>query len=225
MKNIIAAGFISIICIQASAQQRHDHRNEYRRGERYNSVPRSVVIPYHNYNYHYADGYFFRPSGAYFSIVAPPIGIYINILPRGYRTVYYPGGICYWYNGAYYRPYNSGYQVIEPPVGVAVPELLIDAKPIVVNNEKLYEMDGVYYKEEISNRGDITYRVVGKQGVVKADNVNTMQVGETIDRLPEGCKTVVLNNQKLFVSPANVYFEEVIKGNAIAYKVVGNQLN
>ncbi|MEJ7680778.1 MAG: DUF6515 family protein [Segetibacter sp.] len=115
--------------------------------------PTSVMIPYRNNYYHYANGYFYRPFGASFRIVIPPVGIFINILPRGYRTIHYPGGYCYYYNGVYYREINNRYEVIDAPSGAVVPGLLANAKTVVINNKKLYELNGIYYKEELKYYG------------------------------------------------------------------------
>jgi len=227
MKTIILAGVaVALSITSVFAQQRYHRRDDYRRVDRYASFPRTaVVIPYRNYNYHYSDGYFYRPYGSSFRIVIPPVGIYVNILPRGYRTVYYPGGSCYYYNGTYYRGTNNRYEVINAPVGAAVPELLANAKPVIINNEKLYELNGTYYKEETNSNGDITYKVVGKPNDVEAGrDVASLQVGETLQRLPEGSKAIVISGKKLYVSPGNDYFEEVIEGNNLAYKMVGNEV-
>lgn len=221
---VLAAAASILFCAQVSAQRNHRY-NDYRYS-RYSTLPRTaVIVPYRNYNYRYADGYFYRPFGASFRIVIPPVGIYVNILPRGYRAIYYPGGSCYYYNGTYYRSYNSRYEVIEAPIGAAVPELIANAKTVVVNNEKLYEMNDTYYKEEIGSNGDIIYKVVGKKGEqVSNKDVAGLQVGETIGQLPDGSKAIVINGKKLYVSPTNEYFEEIVQGDNLSYKMVGNEV-
>jgi hypothetical protein len=123
MKFLLASATIAfIISADAMAQPHHgdDHHN-YKRGESYNKVPRStVVIPFRNYNYRYSNGYFFRPYGNTFRIVIPPVGIFINVLAAGYRTIHHPGGISYYYNGVYYAQVESRYQVIDAPVGARI---------------------------------------------------------------------------------------------------------
>jgi len=42
-----------------------------------------------------------------------------------------------------------------------------------------------------------------------------------VDNLPADCKTVVVNGNKYFVSPDDVYYEEVTSGSKTQYKVVG----
>jgi hypothetical protein len=227
MRTIVFFVVALLLCgTAATAQSRYHNRHDYGRYYNYPPLPRTaVVIPFGSYNYRYANGYFYRPFGASIRVVAPPIGIYINILPRGYRTIYYPGGLCYYYNGIYYRDYNNRYEVIEAPIGARVPQLLPDAKTVVVNNEKLYEMNGTYYKEEINSNGDINYKVVGKNGeVTREKDVASTQLGDKIERLPDGSKAIVINGKKLYVSPTNDYYEEVVEGNNLEYKMVGNEV-
>ena len=224
-KMLLAATFI--FSYTAMCQPYHSNRYDHnRRDQRYaQRLPAAVIIPYRNYNYHYANGYFYRPFGAFLRVVIPPVGIYINILPRGYQTIYYPGGYCYYCNGIYYRQNNHRYEVIDAPAGAIVPGLLAGAKTVIINNEKLYELNGIYYKEEVSNNGDINYKVVGKKGeATTEDSAAEVQQGETIEQLPEGSKAIVINGKKLYVSPSNDYFEEITEGNNPVYKKVGTEV-
>ena len=98
MRSLILRSFsitaIALLFIQDAGAQRG--RGYYRhygygpyRGQRVVHIggPR-VVIPYGGISFHYSNGYYYRPYSNYFRVVAPPIGIHINILPRGYRRVY-----------------------------------------------------------------------------------------------------------------------------------------
>ncbi len=49
----------------------------------------------------------------------------------------------------------------------------------------------------------------------------THQIGDIITVLPEGCREVTIKNEKYFVSPDDVYFEEVVDGSNISYRVIG----
>jgi hypothetical protein len=42
-----------------------------------------------------------------------------------------------------------------------------------------------------------------------------------VEALPEDCRTVVVSGNKYFVSPDDVYYEEILEGKAIKYKIVG----
>jgi hypothetical protein len=194
----------------------------------YFSGPRTMY-PYHGINYYYSSGYYYRPYGSYLQVVAPPIGISIGILPRGYRSVYVGGSPYYYYGGTYYRPGQKAntYDVVDAPVGASVPELPQDAKVTVINGQKYYELDGTYYKEEIRNNSELWYTVVGKNGKLDTEETPVApedkgpQIGDTVDKLPADCRTVVVNGQKYYVSPDDVYYEEVVGQNTISYKVVG----
>lgn len=188
-----------------------------------------VIYPYRGINYYYHSGYYYRPYGAYFRLVAPPIGISIGVLPVGYRSIYVGGVPYYYFGGTFYRPGKKAntYDVVDAPLGASVPELPQDAKVVVINGQKYYELDGTYYKEDIRDNSEIWYTVVGKDGKLETDNTEEVkddkgpQVGDVVDKLPDNCRTVVVNGQKYFVSPEEVYYEEIIGQNTISYKVVG----
>jgi len=235
MKSIILRSFsiaaIALFFTQDMQAQRY--RGHYRhygygpyRGQRVVHIagPR-IILPYGGIHFHYSNGYYYRPYGGYFRVVAPPIGININILPRGYRRVYVGSVPYYYYGGTYYRPGPSrNYEVVDAPLGASVPELPNGAKVVVINDQKYYELDGTYYKEEIRDNDEIWYTVAGKNGRLDVDEEYTDDgpyVGDIVDQLPDNCKTVVVNGNKYFVSPDDVYYEEITSGNSVRYKVVG----
>jgi hypothetical protein len=217
----------------------HHYRNNYR-GWGYNGYrvyngrsyfnfnigrPRAV-IQYGGVDFQYSDGYYYRPYGSVIRMVSPPIGIRLNVLPRGYHRVYAGSLPYYYYGGAYYRDADNNYEVVDAPLGASIPELPSGAKAVVINGQKLYELNGSYYKEDIRNNSEIWYTVVGKQGRVDTEEAvevkdNRPAVGEITDKIPDNCKTVVINGNKYFVSPSDVYYEEVVDGKNIRYKVVG----
>jgi Family of unknown function (DUF6515) len=83
--------------------------------------PRSHVTHYHDSRYYYTGGVWYRPYGGYYRVVAPPVGIYVSLLPDFYTTLWF-GGIPYYYaNSVYYTPRvdGPGYVVTEPPAGAA----------------------------------------------------------------------------------------------------------
>jgi hypothetical protein len=69
--------------------------------------------------YYYYSGVWYRPYGAYYRVVAPPVGVSVSLLPDVYSTLWY-GGVPYYYaNSVYYTPRASGagYVVTEAPSG------------------------------------------------------------------------------------------------------------
>src|SRR2546430_563453 len=76
-----------------------------------------IVITRGRERFYYGGGIWSAPRGPGFLVVAPPIGVFVPILPPFYTTVWI-GGIPYYYaNDAYYvwRDSAHGYEVVEPP--------------------------------------------------------------------------------------------------------------
>lgn len=222
---------LALLLIQETQAQRgrgRGHGYGPYRGQRVVSIagPR-YIVPYRGISFHFSNGYYYRPYGGYFRVVAPPIGIHINILPRGYRSVYVGGTPYYYYGGAYYRPGpDRSYEVVDAPLGASVPELPAGAQVVVINEQKYFELDGTYYKEDIRGNNEIWYTVVGKDGKVNTDEAyDTVDqgpvVGDIVDKLPDNCRTVVVSDRKYFVSSDDVYYEEFNDHDTIRYKVVG----
>lgn len=196
-------------------------------------------IAYMGYPFYYTNGLFYASYGDYYGLVAPPFGLTLGFLPRGYWGFNFGGFPYYYYSGVFYRSTNDNqYQVVQPPVGAEVPNLPKDAKPIVVNDQKLYEYLGTYYKEVMGADGKIKYIVQGKDGVLNTDNVSEVTVennnssnakitnyipsiGDIVLQLPSQTMIVIVNGKKLFVTPEHIYYEEFIDGNVLKYKIVG----
>lgn len=99
--------------------KRYSHNRYYPRpGRIIKRLPeRRHPIRYRDRNYFYLGGVWYLPSGPRFSVVMPPIGIVVPILPPFYTTLWF-GGVPYYYaNDVYYtwRADLNGYQVVAPP--------------------------------------------------------------------------------------------------------------
>lgn len=208
-------------------------------------LPSSYLrLTYGGYPYFFADGLFYATYGDYYGLVAPPFGLRLGILPRGYWGFNFGGFPYYYYSGVFYKPTeDKKYEVVVAPVGAEVPSLPKEAKPIVVNDQKLYEYLGTYYKEVMGADGKIKYIVQGKDGVLNTDNViennnvgnnnnvapstntaptiYTPSVGDIVLQLPSQTMIVIVNGKKLFVTPEHIYYEEFVDGNVLKYKIVG----
>ena len=209
------------------------HRNYYQ--QRNYSYSRPYVSLHHNnysygyrnYSYGYGPGYY-SPYRSSISVVIPPFGVRIGTLPYGYRSFYIGPNPYYYYNGNYYRPYANEYETVAPPLGAVVDELPPAAKVKVIDGQKYYELNGTYYQEEINGNNELSYRVVGTDGVLNTENANDERnvssepsIGDRIDRLPGDSKAVVIQGQKLYSSPSGLYYKEVIEGNKVHYELVG----
>ena len=111
---------ISAWAPERSGTDRRDGRGERREnvGERHwmRSVPpRYETFEFRGSRYHYRDGRFYRPWFFGYSVVAPPIGAVVTVLPDGYSTCVVGGSLYYCYADTYYTPYPGGYVVVQPP--------------------------------------------------------------------------------------------------------------
>lgn len=182
--------------------------------------------------YRYQSGYYYRPYGASFQFVLPPFGLRIGTLPPGYRSLYLGPDPYYYYGGVYYRSYgSSGYEVVKPPLGAVVEELPPGAQVKVIDGRKYYELNGTYYEETINDRSELEYTVVGTDGVLNTGAGHPEEstpakpagpaVGDRFDDLPSNSRAVVINGEKLYLSPSGLYYKEMVDGNRVVYEVVG----
>jgi hypothetical protein len=103
------------------ARYHHDHSYPAR-GLAFHEPPRdAVLVNHHGGRYWFGGGAWYGAYGPRWVVVAPPIGIFVPILPPFYTTVWF-GGIPYYYaNDAYYmwRDSEHSYEVVDPPGNVA----------------------------------------------------------------------------------------------------------
>jgi len=177
---------------------------------------------YNRPGYHYRPGYG-RPYYGYYSYYRPFIGFRLSVLPYGYYPFYFGANQFYYSGGLFYRQYENSYEVVVPPVGAEVPNLPSDAQQVTINGQTFYEYKGVYYTQSINADGKTIYVVAGKDGVLNTSDgpVDTHQIGDVINQLPEGSRAVIIKNEKYFVSPDEVYYEEVTGNNGTSYRVIG----
>lgn len=175
----------------------------------------------------YHGGAFYRPGFGYYGY--PHLGFYLGVLPFGYYPFYWGSDLYYYYGGVFYSPYdNGGYQVTTPPIGAGVPDLPKTAQPIKIDGVQYYEQDGVYYKEGVDDKGKKIYIVAGRDGVLNTDasvtdpnaTIAAPKVGDIVNQLPDGCRKVILNGKKYYVSPNDIYYEKITDpdGN-VAYRI------
>ncbi len=85
---------------------------------------RHEVVVHHGYRFHVYRGVWYRPYGARFIAVAPPIGAVVHALPFYYSRIWFYGvAFPYYYaDNAYYVRSSQGYVVTEPPARDVVVE-------------------------------------------------------------------------------------------------------
>lgn len=176
--------------------------------------------------YGYRPGFgrpYYRPYYSYYNFYRPFLGFRIGVLPYGYYPFNYGPNQFYYSGGLFYQQNNNQYEVVVPPVGAEVPSLPQDANLVTIDGVDYYEYKGVYYTQGQNADGATVYIVAGKDGVLNTTDgpVDTHQIGEIITQLPDGCREVTIKNEKYFVSPTDVYYEEVVDGDKISYRIIG----
>ena len=114
-----------------------------------------------------------------------------------------------------------------PPVGAEVPNIPSDAKEVQINGETYYEYKGVYYNVIKNADGKSVYVVAGKDGVLNTDRNDpetsdkAVQIGDLTAQLPDSAREVFIKGERYYVTDDGVYYEEIVTGDKLTYKVVG----
>lgn len=131
--------------------RRYDHDRYYpKSGHSVIKLPdKHYSIRYHDRDYYFHSGIWYRPIGTRFVVIAPPIGIVVPFLPAFYTTIWF-GGIPYYYaNDVYYvwDPARDGYVVTNPPAD-------IDEKqpPLVPDQLYIYPKQGQSPQKQADDR-------------------------------------------------------------------------
>jgi hypothetical protein len=191
----------------------------------YRTAPR---IGYGHGSYWSDHGYLHYNHGYYKTTYGPRIGYRCRVLPYRYYSFFWADFQYYFCDGLFYTYDNDEYTVIEPPIGAEVTTLPDNAQSIVINGQQYYECNGVYYQPVTKDDGTVVYMVAGKDGelntgaTIQDDQPRGPQLGDVVTQLPENCRKIKVNGERLFVSPDGVYYQEIIDadGNK-TYKIVG----
>ncbi len=92
----------------------------YRPGQVIDRFPeRNLRVPYRGMDYYYSGGYWYRPLGPRYEVVAPPRGIRVSYLPDYAEQIWIGGALLFLAAGSYYAYQEStrDYVVVEPPIG------------------------------------------------------------------------------------------------------------
>ena len=99
---------------------RYGHNHYYpARGFVYGTLPLGAVsVGFGGGNYFFHGGVWYRPYSGRYIVVAPPIGIFLPVLPPTYATIWVGSTPYYYADGVYYNTYpGQGYVVVAPPPG------------------------------------------------------------------------------------------------------------
>jgi len=191
----------------------------------YRTAPR---IGYGRGGYWANRGYYHYNHGYYKSYYSPRLGFRCRILPYGYYPFFWGDYQYYLCDGLFYTYDNDEYTVVEPPIGAEVTTLPEKAQSIVINGQQYYECDGVYYEPITKDDGTVVYMVAGKDGElntganVQDDQPQGPQLGDIVSQLPQDCRKIKVNGEKLWISPDGVYYQELLAADGTkTYKIVG----
>ena len=103
------------------AREFRDSRYQHNRyypvyGAQIPRLPRDHRVVLHNRTrYYFSGGAWYRPQGARYVVVTPPIGLFVSFLPPFYTTIWVGGAPYYYANDVYYAHRGGGYVVVAPP--------------------------------------------------------------------------------------------------------------
>lgn len=91
--------------------------------------PEAAIVRHGRDRYWYGGGVWYAPRGPRYVVVGPPRGVYVNVLPPFYTTVWFGAVPYYFADDAYYlwREERLAYEVVDPPA--APPARIDDAGP------------------------------------------------------------------------------------------------
>ena len=95
---------------------------QYRPGHTIDRFPEPYRrVPYRGSDYYYSGGYWYRPQGPHYVVVAPPYGVRVNYLPDYARQVWVGSALFFLAAGTYYQYLDDSrdYVVVSPPVAAA----------------------------------------------------------------------------------------------------------
>jgi hypothetical protein len=177
---------VSLACSLASADPRDDHirmapqahehmdarfshnHPYYDRGFVVRDLPRDRIIINRGPNrFYYSAGVWYAPRGVGFEVVAPPIGVFVPLLPPYYSTVWF-GGVPYYYaNDTYYiwSGADNGYEVVDTPTGAvnAAPDEQ-PPQPPTTNQLFIYPRNGQSADQQAKDKYECHSSAMGKTG-------------------------------------------------------------
>ncbi len=155
--------------------KRHHHNRYYPpRESTVKVLPRGYrAAPYRGVDYYFHSGIWYRPSGSYFRVVIPPLGLVVPFLPSYYTTLWV-GGLPYYYAGGVYyswRPEHRGYVVTDPP-----------PQSEVVEQQEVPEQLFIYPKNRQSSDTQATDRYECHRWAVDQTGFDPTRAGGNVSR-------------------------------------------
>ncbi len=125
--------------------------------------------------------------------------------------------------------------VQQPQPAVTQESSTSSQQPVQTQETRTSSQPAATQDTKITQPATVTQQPVVAQPPVSTTVTNTVQqartsqqpatdkptIGEVFDSLPADSKTVVISSKKYFLSPDNLYYEEVMDGKQLRYKVTG----
>jgi hypothetical protein len=165
-----------------------------------------------------------RAPEFYHPYIYKQAGAVVRILPKDHYSFVWNTYPYYYHDGLFYQSYaDDSYKIAIPPIGAEVPSLPIGADIISIDGNPYFQYKGIYYDSVIRPDGQFAYKVVGINGIVNTDadpDPALPLVGDLTDRLPDGSRQVKLGRKIYWVTPGDIYLEEVEGDKNKSYRVV-----
>ena len=143
---------------------RHGHERAYAdHGVVVETLPHDAIVIHHGPNqYWFHGGVWYRPDHGHYVVIAPPVGVFVPVLPPFYTTLML-GSIAYYYaNDAYYvwRPQEHQYEVVDAPKDVDSASVT----PPPAQNVFVYPKNGQTAEQEAKDRYECHVWAVNQTG-------------------------------------------------------------
>ena len=164
-----------------------------------------------SYPYYYYGGVFYRPYNGGYQVTAPPLGAAVPNLPSNAHSIMIDGVQYYEASGVYYQQSaDANGKTVYVVVG----------RDGVLNTENGNDQPTNDNEPTMENPGGNSG---ASNNATQTENAAkpaiTLKVGDVLHQLPADCRKVTLNNKKYYVSPDNVFYEEVKDDNGTGYRV------
>lgn len=182
--------------------------------------------------YYYYDNTYYVQNDKGYEVVAPPLGGTLDQLPRGTRLIKINGQNYYEFEGTYFSADvdNDGhkyYVVVGTNGELNVDEAekaRADASENMATEQNDQEDENGQQQppaDNSYNNNNNTYNNQQTEGSNDNDAVydNRPQVGDQFDQLPKNSKSITVNGQTQYVSPAGTYYKPVTVDGKTVYEV------
>jgi len=164
--------------------KRYKHNRYYpKRGHVVNELPHNYhAIKHRRSNYYFHGGIWYRPAKVGFTVILPPIGLTIPLLPPFYSTIWVSGTPYYYADGVYYmwRAEDRVYVVTDPP-----PEKETVPEPEVPDKLFIYPKEGQSREQQATDRYECHRWSVGETGFDPTKPGGNVPEGENTNKRAE----------------------------------------